>query len=200
MFTAVYLLFIVRELRLEPAMVGAIVACGGFGGVLGALLAPRAAAMLTSGKAIVGGYILLASMHFVAPIAYGPAIVTVPLLAAGAFFAQLGLGVSAVNMTSLQQRIVPSYALGRVSATAQVIALIAVPVGATLGGVIGDSLGPRIALACGAFGTVVAATALMRSAIWRATDEPEPTDADDLHPPRHADPNAFGRLAVALED
>jgi MFS family permease len=200
MFTAVYVLFMVRELRLEPAIIGAVTACAGLGGVLGSMLAPRAAASFTSGKAIVGGFILLASMHFVGPVAFGPPLVSAPLLAFGGFFAQLGLGISAVNMTSLQQRLVPSYALGRVSATVQVIGTIAVPVGATLGGVIGDSFGARVVMTIGAIGTVLATTAMLRSPVWTLSSAPDAADANPAPPPSETDANAFGRLASVLED
>ena len=100
-FVAVYTLFMVRELGLQPSSVGAIIACGGVGGVLGGVIAARVANRFGAGKAIVWGMILLAAMHLATPAAFGPPMVTVSVLAGAGFFAQLGLAVMSVNRTSL---------------------------------------------------------------------------------------------------
>ena len=186
MFVAVYTLFMVRDLGLDPAAVGGIIAVGGLGGVLGGLAAGPVARRFGAGRAIVGGALLLALMHTAAPVAGGPAIVTVPLLAGAGLLAQLGLGVYAVNRTSLVQQLVPAHVLGRVSASQQVIGLAAVPVGAAMGGLIGEGPGPRTALAIAALGTVGAAVALLRSPLWTASPLAEVPEAFG---PREAEPD-----------
>jgi len=165
-FVAVYTLFMVRELGLAPASIGAIVACGGVGGVVGGLLAEPVARRFGIGRAIVGGMILLATMHLAAPAAFGPPLVSVPVLATGGMLAQLALAVSAVNRTSMIQQIVPAHAQGRVSATQQVIVLASVPIGAALGGVMGATLGLRGTVVIAALGSIVATGALVRSPLW----------------------------------
>jgi len=175
-FTAIYSLFMVRDLGLPPASIGAIVACGGVGGVLGSIIAEPVARRLSSGRAIVGGMLLLAVMHLVAPVAFGSAMVTVPLLAGAGLFAQLGVAVVVVNRTSLIQQIVPAQAQGRVAATQQVVTLAAVPFGAALGGWIAESVGLRATVALAACGTIAATAVLLRSALWTtaAADSLEP--------------------------
>jgi predicted MFS family arabinose efflux permease len=145
-FVAVSTLFMVRELGFEPATLGAVIACGGVGGVLGSIAAVTAASRFGVGRAIVGSMILLAVAHLAAPVASGPQQLTVPLLAGAALFAQFGVGVLVVNRTTLIQQLVPAHALGRVAATQQVIGLAAVPIGAALGGVLGEVLGLRVAM------------------------------------------------------
>ena len=186
MFVAVYTLFMLRDLGLDPAAVGGIIAGGGLGGVLGGLAAGPVARRFGAGRAIVGGALLLALMHTAAPVAGGPAIVTVPLLAGAGLLAQLGLGVYGVNRTTLVQQLVPAHVLGRVSASQQVIGLAAVPAGAALGGLIGEGPGPRTALAIAALGTVGAAVALLRSPLWTASPLAQ---MPEISGPREVDPD-----------
>jgi MFS family permease len=178
MFVAVYTLFMVRDLGLDPAAVGSIIASGGLGGVLGGLAAGPVARRFGAGRAIVGGAILLALMHVAAPVAGGPPMATVPLLAGAGLLAQLGLGVHIVNRTSLVQQLVPAHALGRVAASQQVIGLAAVPIGAALGGLIGEGPGPRASLAIAALGTIGATVTLLRSPLWTSSQLAEMPEAD----------------------
>jgi MFS family permease len=165
-FVAVSTLFMVRDLGFGPATLGAVIACGGVGGVLGSMAAASAANRFGVGRAIVGSMILLAVAHLAAPAASGPQQVTAPLLAAAALCAQFGVGVLVVNRTTLIQQLVPAYAQGRVAATQQVIGLGAVPIGAALGGVLGEVLGLRATVGIAAIGTIGATLALLRSPLW----------------------------------
>jgi hypothetical protein len=67
-----------------------------------------------------------------------------------------------VNDVSLRQLLVPDRFLGRVSATANVLGVVAMPVGALAGGLIGQLASPRMALAVGAIGFSV-------SSLWIVT-------------------------------
>ena len=165
-FVAVYTLFMVRELGLSAAAVGAIIACGGAGGVMGGLLAEPVARRFGLGRAIVSGILVLAVMHLAVPAAFGPALITVPLLSMAGLVAQIGLAVMAVNRTTLIQRMIPAHAQGRVAATQQVVVLAAVPLGAALGGVIADAFGLRATTAVAAVGTIAATVPLLRSRLW----------------------------------
>ena len=185
MFVAVYTLFMVRELGLGPTEVGGIIASGGLGGVLGGLAAGRVARRFGAGRAIVGGAILLAVMHVAAPAASGPPMATVPLLGVAGLLAQFGLGVYAVNRTSLVQQLVPAHVLGRVAASQQVIGLAAVPIGAALGGLIGEGPGPRASLAIAALGTIGATVTLLRSPLWTSSQLAEMAE---VRLPRGVDP------------
>ena len=143
-FTAVYTLFMVRDLGLDPALVGIVLAGGGVGGVIGGVFAERTASRFGIGRAIVGGSILLSIAHVAAPLATGGPGVTVPLLVGAGVLGNLGLVVSSVNKTSLIQRLVPAHTLGRVSATQQVAVLATVPLGAVLGGMLAEGVGLRL--------------------------------------------------------
>jgi len=173
MFTAIYTLYMVRDLGLSPAGLGAVFACAGTGGVLGGLSAERVNRRFGTGRSIVGGAVLLAVMHLVAPLAVGPPVIAGLILAAAGMLAQLGFALLQVNTATLLQQLVPAHALGRVSATQQVVGLALVPIGAALGGVLADSLGLRATVGLGAVGTTLAALTLLRSPVWSAAAPPE---------------------------
>ncbi len=190
LFVAVYTLFMVRALGLDPAAVGAVIAGGGIGGIVGGLGAEPASRRLGIGRSIVGGAALLAVAHLAAPLASGPPAVTVPLLVAAGMLANLGLAVTSVNQTSLIQRLVPAHALGRVAATQQVLVTATVPLGAAAGGLLGEALGLRATVAIAAVGTIAAVLTLVASPLWTLSDETHEDgddrghDASSSQPPR----------------
>ena len=55
---AVQMLFLVDQLNFNPALIGAVLACGGVGSLLGALLSGRAARILQVGRTLVLGKLL----------------------------------------------------------------------------------------------------------------------------------------------
>ncbi len=198
MFVAVYALFIVRDLHLEAAMIDVIWAVGGVGGVIGGVLAGAAARRVGLGPAIMSGGVLLAAGHVAAPVAFGPPLVVVPLLAVASAVANFGLVLWLVNSTSLTQQIVSPHTLGRVSATQQTLALATVPLGALIGGLIAEAAGPRLVVGLAAVGTLGSMLSLVMSPIpalrdvsqsadWGELDLSEPTDTrteDGRRPPR----------------
>src|SRR5438132_1783181 len=199
-FVAVYTLFMVREIGFAPATVGAVIACGGIGGVLGGLAAVRLAVRVGSGRAIVVSMIVLSAAHLLAPIATGPQLVTIPLLAGAALIAQWAVGVLTVNQTTLIQQLVPAHALGRVSASQRVIVIAAAPIGAALGGVLGELFGLRATVGIAAVGSVAATAFLLRSPLWSTTqmDLPEEAPPGDVIEPPAATPTTLWRFRSAL--
>jgi MFS family permease len=169
-FTTVQTLFMVRELRLEPAVIGIIVASNGVGAVLGGLASRPLARRFGVGPAIVGGSAALAITHFALPLSTGPWSIIVSLLIAATFLSGLGQLVFAVNAQSLIQHLAPDYALGRVVASRQFMILAAVPFGALLGGALGEAIGLRATLLIGAAGTCTGLFVLLASPIRTLRD------------------------------
>jgi predicted MFS family arabinose efflux permease len=147
-----YVLFAVRDLGLSPAAVGAIAACGGAGSFVGALAAGRALARFGPRATLVAGFGLGGALQLLVPLAHGPALVAALYLAAAQVFGDALMTVGFVNDVSLRQSIVPDRLLGRVSATANVLGVAATPVGALAGGILGQFVSPRAAMAAGAVG------------------------------------------------
>jgi len=112
-----------------------------------------------------------ARLLFVAVLLSGLTLVTPGLTAnpyiVGAAFALSGLGVVMWNVVtvSLRQRIVPDRLLGRLNASYRLLAWGSQPVGALLGGVVGEVFGlPAVFIACGL------GTALLLFAFRTVTD------------------------------
>jgi MFS family permease len=196
LFVTVSMLFMVRELRLEPAIVGIIIASTGVGAVLGGLASRPLARRLGIGPTIVGGSVGLAIGHFGLPLATGPWSIIVPLITAANLIAGVGQLVVAVNRESLIQHLAPSQALGRVVASQRFMIMAAAPFGSLLGAALSESIGLRATLWIGAVGSCLGTVVLLASPIRTLRDLPALAPEDPLDgPPDHMAPSVAGALS-----
>jgi len=149
---AVYVLYAMRELGIDPVWLGAIFAMLGVGGFMGALVAQRAAQRFGLGPTIIGAAFLGGMATLVVPLAAGPPSVAIPLLMLAWLVGGLTTVVYNVNQVSLRQAITPDRLQGRVSATFRVIVWGVSPIGAVVGGLLGEVIGLRGTLLVGAIG------------------------------------------------
>lgn len=152
LFGAVYVLFVTRELGVSPAGLGVVFALGSASFPVGAAGANWAARRFGVGPSIVWGAGISDAAFLLAPLAAGPLAVAVPLLVASRLVATLAGPVTAINQLSLRQAVTDDRLQGRVNGTMRVVALGTAPLGALLGGVLGDAIGLRPALLVGALG------------------------------------------------
>lgn len=89
------------------------------------------------------------------PLASGPRAVTAGVLGLGFLGNGFGLGLSNVLAVSLRQVVTPDRLLGRMNASYRFLTYGAIPLGALLGGVLGELLGLRAAVAVGAVGSLL---------------------------------------------
>jgi MFS family permease len=175
---AVFVLYVARQLGVGPALLGAIFAVGSAGFLVGSLLPERVARRIGLGPATAAGVALAALSDLLVPLADGSRWAVVPLLTAAQFLFGLGLTVFSVNQASLRQAIVPDRLRGRASATFRVLGGAMVPLGALIGGLLGEVIGLRATLALAAFGELLAALWLWRSPLRLLRDLPSgPVDA-----------------------
>jgi predicted MFS family arabinose efflux permease len=173
MLEAVFILFVARSLGVGPALLGTIFAVGSVGFLVGSLLPERAARWIGVGPATAAAVALLGASDLLVPLAGGSLWLVVPLLTAAQFFFGIGLTIFNVNQTSLRQAIVPAHLLGRASATGRVMAAALVPLGALLGGLLGEVIGLRPTLALAAGGELLAALWLWLSPLRMLRQLPE---------------------------
>jgi predicted MFS family arabinose efflux permease len=83
-------------------------------------------------------------------------MLAVPLLGAGWFVGNLGGTIYDITQVSLRQALTPDHLQGRMSATVRFVIFGAIPVGALLGGYLGETVGLRAALLVGAVGGLLA--------------------------------------------
>ncbi len=151
----VLVLYVLRALALGPVILGLIYASAGVGTFVGALVAGWAARRVGQGRAIVAGAIVSSFGTLLIPLATGPAVVTISLLLLAQFLMGLGVMVYGVNQVSLRQAITPDHLLGRMNASIRFIGWIAAPLGALMGGVLGESIGLHATLVIAALGGVL---------------------------------------------
>lgn len=151
-FGAMYMLFAVRDLGLSPTAAGIIAGCGGLGSLAGSMLAEPVLRRVGAKTTLVIGFALGGAFQGLVPLAHGTAIQAGLFLLAAQIFGDALMTMAFVNDISLRQMLVPDRVLGRVSATANVLGVVAMPIGALAGGIIGQLTSPRAALAAGAVG------------------------------------------------
>jgi MFS family permease len=168
------------QLRLPAGMIGLVMSFLGIGGLLGAVTAGRFADRLGPGRAI-----------WIPMVAAAPFAFLVPLVESGwqLWLGGLSLGLSGIaiawyNITqvSLRQRVTPERLLGRMNATIRFLVWGTLPIGALLGGLIGELATPRAALWVAAFGLALSWLPVFVSPL-RALRELPPEEASTVSPP-----------------
>ena len=167
-FGATWLLFITDGLHLGPATIGVIAALGGFGSLLGALLAERTTRRFGVGSVMVVSLLGAAAGNFLIPLA--PA--DLPLIAIACLVGQQLIGDTAVTVygvteVSVRQSRVADRQLGRVNATVRVAVVVAQLGGTLVGGLFGEVVGLREAAFLAPFGALLGAILVFRSPVRR---------------------------------
>jgi MFS family permease len=156
-FGAMYMLFAVRDLGLSPTAAGIIAGCGGLGSLAGSMLAEPALRRFGAKTTLIAGFALGGAFQGLVPLAHGTALRAGLFLLGAQIIGDGFMTIAFVNDVSLRQLLVPDRLLGRISATANVLGVVAMPIGALAGGIIGQLASPRAALAAGALGFSLAA-------------------------------------------
>jgi MFS family permease len=150
---AIYVLYVTRELGLQPAVIGLIYAISGPGALLGAVAAGWLAKRFGLGATIMASIAASELVNLLIPLAIGPTLVVTATLMAVAFVSGLTNPIYNINQVSLRQAITPDRLQGRMNASMRFIVWGTIPLGSLLGGALGEALGirPTIALmaACG---------------------------------------------------
>ena len=162
-FGAMYMLFAVRDLGLSPTASGVIAGCGGLGSLAGSMVAGATLRRLGARTTLIVGFAVGGAFQGLVPLAHGTAFRAGLFLLTAQIVGDGLMTIAFVNDISLRQMLVPDGLLGRVSATANVLGVVAMPVGALGGGILGQLASPRTALAAGAFGFFVSALWIVRT-------------------------------------
>jgi MFS family permease len=160
---SVFIVYAVRELGMSAAAIGLIFALGNVGWLLGALAATRLQEALGVGKAVVGSTLVFAPGILL--VALAPAGFPYPLLVAGLVVMGFGAVVFNVTVISFQQAVTPERMLGRLNASRRFIVWGVIPLGTTIGGVIGSKVGLQATLWVGAAGSALACLPVLLSPV-----------------------------------
>jgi MFS family permease len=139
LFFSVYLIFAYRVLHLSPGTIGLIFGAGAVGGLLGALSGSWIARRIGLGRTLFVTIVSGGLATILVPLAqFGFAI---PLLLTATVIASFMNPVYNINQVSLRQAITPDRVQGRMNATVRTIIWGTMPIGALIGGVLGNTIG-----------------------------------------------------------
>ena len=176
MFEAVWLLYVNKALEMEPFTIGIMFSMGGVGLLLGALSADRFIGWVGVGRAIVVGIVIVGLSDLATPLVGGPAITIIVVLTAASFLFSVGSTVSGVALVSLRQAVTPISLQGRMNGAMNSLEIGLVPIGALIGGLLGQTIGMRETLFLAAAGEIAAVLWILLSPVWSQRDLPESSD------------------------
>ena len=172
-YAGLYVLFAIRDLGLQPGLLGLTIAAGGAGAMGGAFLAERSARAIGVGPSLIAAALVTGIAAALVPMAHGP----VPLAVAFLTIAQLGdasFSVYNINELTLRQTITPDRLLGRVNSVMNLLFRGVYPIGALIGGALAGAIGVRPTLAIGAGGLVLSTLWLVVSPVRSLRSLPDP--------------------------
>lgn len=164
---AIYLLYMTRNLTLSSGWIGIIFGAGSVGFLVGALLPGYFVRHFGLGSTIIAGLLLLTLSDFVLPLADGPQPLVIMLLIGAQICFGFGLTLYNVSQNSLRQAITPDHLLGRMSATLDFTVAALIPLGALVGGLLGEWIDLRTTLLLAAGGELMAVVWLLLSPVRR---------------------------------
>ena len=189
-FGATWFLFVLDELGLGPAAIGLIAGVGGFSSFIGALIAARATRRWGIGRVAIGAMLLSGLGNEFIPIApSGMPLIAIACLIIQQLVADSAVTVYDVTEVSVRQTLVRDRALGRVSSTFHVAAVIA-QLAATVGaGLLAEAIGLRATAWLAPLGGLAGAAILWASPVRALRTV--------IAPPPEGAPGGAGALAEA---
>jgi MFS family permease len=170
-----FAVYVLRALRLPEWAYGLVLAAGGVGGFVGALIAPRVGALLGAGRGILLGRILAVIPWFALALipfsAQSPMAITLWIVAASQFVYGLAMGIEDTNDISYRQAIAADEIQGRMNATIRTVNRIVFFFGALLTGALLTVLGYRWTLGIGAVAFALATLVIVFSPLLTARHE-----------------------------
>ena len=149
-FSIGLLLWLARDLRLSPAIIGLVISLGAIGAFGGAAFGARLSARYGYGRTML----VTMAVGNGAPLALfaptGSGTTTVVLLSAVYLVMGFGTAVANVHNISLRQTAVPDAIQGRVTAAYRLVSWGCIPLGSVLGGLLDGALGHHGAVLTGA--------------------------------------------------
>jgi predicted MFS family arabinose efflux permease len=177
-YAALYTLYVIRVVGVSPAVLGLLVAAGGVGVLVGAMLAGPAVRRYRLGPTMVAAAVVSAAAAFCTPLAGGrPLAIAVALLLAGQFFNDCASQVFSIHAVSLRQTITPDPLLGRMNASMHVLEGGVHPFGILIGGALASILGIQHTVFLAALGPVLGAVWVVCSPIRQLHTAPATIDA-----------------------
>jgi predicted MFS family arabinose efflux permease len=151
----------------------------GPGFLVGAAVVALVTRRLGFGATVLLGGCMMGAGVLAAPLLDAGSVLLVPALAVGFFVNGLGNPLYNVNASTLRRLVTPERLLGRMQAAVRFVGRGGLPLGALLGGVIGEAYGVRAALLLASLGMLAAPLWLARSPVRTLRDPTAATAGAD---------------------
>jgi MFS family permease len=155
-FTAVFLLYLSRDLGMAPSVLGTTLAVGAIGGVIGSVVGNRLGGSFGAGRVMATAIVLTGvgtGLMAVATDATGTSIVLVACAQALTWFA---LQTYNVLQVPVRYALTPAAIHGSVNATIRTTVWGTAPLGALVGGILGETIGLQATLVTSGVGAAIA--------------------------------------------
>lgn len=160
-FAGLFVLYVLKDLSVEPGVLGIALGVGAVGSVLGAVVSARIGRRIGIGRAWIVGLLAFPGATVLIPL-IGPEL-AMPVILAGLFVSEFasGFGVMIldINGGSMLMARTPDRIRGRVNGAFRFVNMGVRPIGAVLGGVLGELFGVRETL-------LVVTLASMTGVLW----------------------------------
>ena len=170
---SIAVLYIVRDLKIEPIMYGFIMGMGSLGALLGSLLTKQLASRLGIGPVIIGSAFIYGIGGLLLPLASISTTLATSFLMISWFTQSLALIVFNVTQISLRQRLIPTQFQGRLNASMRFLICSALPIGSLLGGISSEIIGLLPTIILSSLGVFFAFLWVLCSPVTSLQEQPE---------------------------
>jgi len=178
-FFALFLLYATRYLRVAPAAIGVVLGVAAAGTLVASALTGRIARRIGVGPAFLIGCFLFPAPLLLVPAARGPHWLVIAFLFSAEFISGFGLMWLDILAGVLQGALIPPLLRSRVSGAFMVVNYAVRPLGTSVAGVLGTTIGVHNTIWIGAGGALLGMAFLLPSPIRHIHDVPEQAE-DDL--------------------
>lgn len=169
---AVSILFATRELDLDAPRLGLIGMVGSLGALAGATLSGRVARHVGLGPTIIGAIFVSSLSRSLVPLFAEPGLLAILVPMAASTIGSASQLTYDINQLSFRQSITPHHLQGRTNAAQRFIVWGTMPIGALIGGLLGDQIGLRPTMLVGAAGTLFAVAWILFSPVRSLRESP----------------------------
>jgi MFS family permease len=172
-YSALLLLYASRYLHIAPATIGLILGVAAAGTLVASALTGRIARAIGVGPAYLIGCFVFPAPLLLVPAARGPHWLVIVLLFTAEFISGLGLMLLDILGGTIQGALIPTSLRSRVSGAFMLVNYGVRPLGTTVAGVLGSTIGVHSTIWIGAAGAILGMAFLLPSPIRHLHGVPE---------------------------